>query len=76
MYPGEMAGLLDLVGPAVLLEILLEGRILDSTEALAKGLLTRVVDDDRLEQEARETALRIASGAPWWRAGTNSGCTA
>ena len=25
MYPGEMAGLLDLVGPAVLLEILLEG---------------------------------------------------
>ena len=64
MYPGEMAGLLDLVGPAVLLEILLEGRILDSTETLAKGLLTRVVDDDRLEQEARETALRIASGAP------------
>ena len=30
MYPGEMAGLLDLVGPAVLLEILLEGRILDA----------------------------------------------
>ena len=25
MYPGEMAGLLELVGPAVLLEILLEG---------------------------------------------------
>jgi len=64
MYPGEMAGLLDLVGPAVLLEILLEGRILDSAEALSKGLLTRVVDDDRLDQEARETALRIAGGAP------------
>ena len=30
MYPGEMAGLLEVVGPAVLLEILLEGRILDS----------------------------------------------
>lgn len=64
MYPGEMAGLLDLVGPTVLLEILLEGRILDSAEALAKGLLTRVVDDDQLVQEARETARRIAAGAP------------
>ena len=35
MYPGEMAGLLGLVGPAVLLEILLEGRILSAREALA-----------------------------------------
>lgn len=64
MYPGEMAGLLELVGPAVLLEILLEGRILDSADALSKGLLTRVVDDERLEHEARETALRISAGAP------------
>ena len=37
MYPGEMAGLLDLVGPAVLLEILLEGRILDSTGGARQG---------------------------------------
>jgi enoyl-CoA hydratase len=64
MYPGEMAGLLALVGPAVLLEILLEGRILDAREALAKGLLSRVVDDEKLEDEARATAERILAGAP------------
>jgi enoyl-CoA hydratase/carnithine racemase len=64
MYPGEMAGLLALVGPAVLLEILLEGRILDAREALAKGLLTRVVDDERVLEEALATAGRICAGAP------------
>jgi enoyl-CoA hydratase/carnithine racemase len=64
MYPGEMAGLLALVGPAVLLEILLEGRILDAREALAKGLLTRVVDDGKVDDEARATAGRILAGAP------------
>jgi enoyl-CoA hydratase/carnithine racemase len=64
MYPGEMAGLLDLVGPAVLLEILLEGRILDAREALQKGLLTRVVDDERVMDEAHACAARIAAGAP------------
>jgi len=64
MYPGEMAGLLQLVGPAVLLEILLEGRILDAREAWAKGLLSRVVDDERVEQEADATVQRILKGAP------------
>ncbi len=64
MYPGEMAGLLALVGPAVLLEILLEGRILDAREALQKGLLTRVVDDGKVMDEARASAARIAAGAP------------
>ena len=64
MYPGEMAGLLELVGPAVLLEILLEGRILGAHEALAKGLLTRVVDDEAVEHEALATAARILKGAP------------
>lgn len=64
MYPGEMAGLLDLVGPAVLLEILLEGRILGAREAQQKGLLTRVVDDEQVEPEARATVDRILAGAP------------
>ena len=64
MYPGEMAGLLDLVGPAVLLEILLEGRILDAPEALRKGLLTRVVEDTQVDNEARATVDRILAGAP------------
>ncbi|TVO58546.1 enoyl-CoA hydratase/isomerase family protein [Denitromonas halophila] len=64
MYPGEMAGLLALVGPAVVLEILLEGRIFNAHEALAKGLLSRVVSDDQVFAEADETATRISAGAP------------
>jgi enoyl-CoA hydratase/carnithine racemase len=62
-YP-EMAPLVRLVGPAIALEILLEGRVFDAREALAKGLVTRVVEDDRVEGEARATAERIAEGAP------------
>lgn len=64
MYPGEMAGLLALVGPAVVLEILLEGRILSAREALAKGLLTRVADDEQVFAEAAACAARICAGAP------------
>ncbi len=62
-YP-EMAPLVRLVGPAIALEILLEGRIFDAREALAKRLVTRVVPDDQVATEARETAGRIAEGAP------------
>lgn len=62
-YP-EMAPLVRLVGPAVTLEILLEGRVFDAQEALAKGLVTRVVPDDQVASEARATAERIAEGAP------------
>lgn len=64
MYPGELDGLLRLVGPAVVKEILLEGRLMTAQEACAKGLLTRVVPDAEMETEARETARRIAAGAP------------
>lgn len=62
-YP-EMAPLVQLAGRAVALEILLEGRIFDAREALAKGLVTRVVPDDQVAAEARATAQRIADGAP------------
>ena len=61
---GELQGLLGLVGPAVTLEILLEGRVFDADEALRKGLVNRVVADDRVEREAYATAERIAAGAP------------
>ena len=60
----ELAALLPLTGRAVALEILVEGRVWEATEALAKGLLTRVVPDARLEEEAYGTARRIADGAP------------
>lgn len=62
-YP-EMAPLIELVGKAVTLELLLEGRILDAREALARGLVTRVVPDGEVAAESRATATRIAEGAP------------
>ena len=61
---GELAGLLALAGRAVAAEMLLEGRVWDAVEAMAKGLLSRVVPDDKVEQEAYATARRIADGAP------------
>ncbi|HEX9769694.1 MAG TPA: enoyl-CoA hydratase-related protein [Kiloniellales bacterium] len=62
-YP-EIDGLRRLVGPAVALEILLEGRVFAAAEAKDKGLVTRIVADDRVAAEAYETAGRIAAGAP------------
>jgi enoyl-CoA hydratase len=64
MYPGELAGLFALAGPAVTKEILLEGRLLTAQEAYEKGLLTRVVPDESVVSEAFATAQRIADGAP------------
>lgn len=60
----ELRGLVQLVGRATALEILLEGRILSAQEALSKGLVNRVVADDQVATESRETAQRIAEGAP------------
>ena len=60
----ELAALLPLTGRAVALEILVEGRMWEASEALAKGLLTRVVPDAKLEDEAYACARRIAEGAP------------
>jgi enoyl-CoA hydratase len=62
-YP-EMAPLVRLVGAAIALEILLEGRIFDAAEAKEKRLVTRVVPDSEVAAEARATAERIAEGAP------------
>jgi len=64
MAPDEMRGLLALVGRARTLEILLEGRIFGAVEALEKGLLTRVVEDDALDAETDATVARILRGAP------------
>lgn len=60
----EIQVLVNLVGRATALEVLLEGEILDAQQALAKGLVTRVVSDDQVEIEAMATARRIAEGAP------------
>jgi enoyl-CoA hydratase/carnithine racemase len=62
-YP-ELEALIDLAGRATAMEILLEGRIYDAGWALSKGIVNRVVADDRVTAEAMETAARIAAGAP------------
>jgi enoyl-CoA hydratase/carnithine racemase len=64
MAYAEIAALIRLVGEAVALEMLLEGRVFDAREALSKGLVTRVVPDDQVAGEARAAAQRIAAGAP------------
>jgi enoyl-CoA hydratase len=64
MAPPELQGLIDLVGRATALEILLEGRVFGAEEALRKGLVTRIVPDDRVEAEAYAAARRVADGAP------------
>ena len=60
----ELGALLPLTGRAVALEILVEGTMWDAREAYAKGLVTRIVADARLEEEAYACAHRIAEGAP------------
>jgi enoyl-CoA hydratase len=64
MSYAELESLLNLVGRATTLEILLEGRIFGAEEAKEKGLVQRVVADDEVEKEAYATARRIADGAP------------
>jgi len=75
MSCAELGALIRLAGRPVAMEIVLEGRIFDAREALAKGLTSRVVADDAVEEEAIATARRIARGAPlvarWHKAVSN-----
>ena len=60
----EMRSVLELSGKALVLELLLEGRILDADAAAAAGLINRIVADQELAKTVMATANRIASGAP------------
>jgi len=60
----ELNALIALTGKAAALEILLEGRVFGADEALAKGLVNRVVADDAVAREVEATAARICEGAP------------
>lgn len=60
----EIRTLLAIAGRAGVLELLLEGRVIGAVEALQKGLVTRVVADGQVEEEAYAAARRIADGAP------------
>ena len=60
----ELSDLVAVVGSTATLELLLEGRVFGSGEALRMGLLTRVVDDESVAAEADSAAQRIARAAP------------
>lgn len=62
-YP-ELAGLINLVGPNIALEMLLEGRLFNAEEAAAKGLVNRIVAPEKFEFEVERTVERILSNAP------------
>ncbi len=64
MAYGELKGLIELVGRAVALEIVLEGRVFGAEEAKDKGLVNRIVADEQVLAECLATAQRIAAGAP------------
>lgn len=60
----EMLPLIQIAGPAVVLEILLEGKIIGAAEAERARIVNRVVADADVEKEVYATASRIAEGAP------------
>jgi len=62
LAPGELQFLLQLIGKAATLEILLEGRVFDAAEAKDKRLINRIAAD--VHAAAREAAERIAFGSP------------
>jgi len=60
----EMAGLIELVGKSTALEILFEARVFGSDEAMNKGLLTKVVGPEKLDEEVKKVVENICAGAP------------
>ena len=60
----ELQAMMRVIGAAASLEILLEGRIWGAREACEKGLVSRVVPDAGVVEEAYATARRIAEGTP------------
>jgi len=60
----ELIAVLPVTGRAAALEMLIEGRVWEAREAYEKGLLSRVVRDDKLADEVRAAVERICAGAP------------
>jgi enoyl-CoA hydratase/carnithine racemase len=62
--PSGLKQLVDVVGPSVAKDIMFSGRRLPAEEALRVGLINRIVDADRLEEETIAYANLLASNAP------------
>ena len=60
----EMQTALAAAGRNLILELILEGRIMDAPEAFSRGLVNRLFNYDEFDTEIQATQDRIASGAP------------
>ncbi|TAG25975.1 MAG: enoyl-CoA hydratase/isomerase family protein [Burkholderiales bacterium] len=64
MAQRELAIVLRAAGEATVREMLLEAKVLNAAEMKARGFVQRVMPGGELEQEAHETAQRIAALSP------------
>ena len=58
---GGVAVLHQICGPGVVSDLVLTGRVMEADEAHALGVVSRVVTPDRLDDEVREMAERVAA---------------
>jgi enoyl-CoA hydratase/carnithine racemase len=77
---GGTARLFQICGPSVVSELVLTGRVMDAHEALAHGIVSRVVPRDELDAVARDVARQITLLPPLavraWREGLQAQATA
>jgi enoyl-CoA hydratase/carnithine racemase len=65
IYPADSVGqLVDLVGPAYAKDILFSGRTVDDREAIAMGLIQRLVPEGDLERMTYDYLGTVADNAP------------
>jgi enoyl-CoA hydratase/carnithine racemase len=66
MHPGMATTYLlpDVVGQAAARDLLLTGRLVDADEALALGMVSRVLDPDGFRDQVVATAAEVAANAP------------
>jgi enoyl-CoA hydratase len=58
------ARVMDLIGPAKFKELIFTASLLDAQAANSLGLITRIVESDRIDAAVRELAMSIAAHAP------------
>lgn len=64
MPASEFSVLFNVLGRVRTLELVLEARVMNAGEALAKGLINHLVPETGLDSAVRDSADRIAAGAP------------
>jgi enoyl-CoA hydratase/carnithine racemase len=62
---GGSARLFQMAGPGLLADLALTGRVLTAEEALAHGIVSRLVPDSELDKTAMEMAQAIARHSPF-----------